>query len=134
MATTSVTTDQDAIIAEIQIAAPPERVFKALCTPEELQRWFTNAECPVKSWEFDARPNGAYRYETQPGSVVVNGVTRQVGGTIYSSENYDYTESYTQDKSSDKYGADYYDYYQEHEGASPASKPDSSSSVNGSAR
>ena len=76
MATTAVTTDEDAIVAEIQIAAPPERVFKALCTPEELQRWFTNAECPVKSWQFDPRLEGAYRYETEPGSVVVNGVTQ----------------------------------------------------------
>lgn len=30
MTTTIVTPDQDAVVSEIQIAAPPERVFKAL--------------------------------------------------------------------------------------------------------
>jgi uncharacterized protein YndB with AHSA1/START domain len=75
MAATPVIPDQDAIIAEIQIAAPPERVFKALSTAGELQRWFRNDECPVKSWQFDPRINGAYRYETESGSIVVNGVT-----------------------------------------------------------
>lgn len=76
MATTAVTTGQDAVVAEIQIAAPPERVFKALSTAEELQRWFRNAECALKSWEFDPRLEGAYRYETEPGSVAMNGVTQ----------------------------------------------------------
>ncbi len=74
MATTSVTTDQDAIVSEIQIAAPPERIFKALSDAGELQRWFTGPECPVKSWEFDPRVDGAYRYETASGSTEVNGV------------------------------------------------------------
>lgn len=46
--------------------------------------------------------------------VVVNGVTRQVGATIFSSTQYDYTESYTQDKAS-TYDL-YDDYYQEQEG------------------
>lgn len=75
MATSSVTKDQDAIIAEIQIAAPPERVFQALSDAQELGRWFTSPECPVKFWEFDPRLDGAYRYETESGSMVVNGVT-----------------------------------------------------------
>ena len=74
MATMPVTIDQDAVITEIQIAAPPERVFQALSDPGQLQQWFTGPECPVKFWQFDARPNGAYRYETQPGDIAVNGV------------------------------------------------------------
>jgi glutathione S-transferase len=73
MATTFVSTEQDVITAEIQIAAPPERIFQALTDPAQLQQWFTNAECPVKFWEFDARLDGAYRYTTAPGDVVVNG-------------------------------------------------------------
>ena len=71
---TEVTTDQDAIVSKIAIHAPPERVFKALTDAGELARWFGSPECPVKSWEMDARAGGRYRYETQPGSVVVNGV------------------------------------------------------------
>jgi len=74
MATSFVTTDQDAIISEIEIAAPPERVFTALSDPGQLKHWFGSEECPVKSWEFDARLDGAFRYETEAGSMVVNGV------------------------------------------------------------
>jgi uncharacterized protein YndB with AHSA1/START domain len=74
MATTLVTTELDVITAEIQIAAPPERIFQALTEPVQLQQWFTNPECPVKFWEFDARVDGAYRYTTAPGDVVVNGI------------------------------------------------------------
>jgi uncharacterized protein YndB with AHSA1/START domain len=75
MTATPVTRDQDAIITEIQIAAPPERVFKAISDAAELKQWFTSPECPAKSWEFDPRVDGAYRYETESGSIVVNGVT-----------------------------------------------------------
>lgn len=75
MATTRITPDQEAIVAEIHVAAPPERVFQALTTAAELQRWFTNEECPVKFWKFDARPGGRYSYATEKGSVVVNNIS-----------------------------------------------------------
>ena len=75
MTTAIVTPDQDAIVSEIQIAAPPERVFKALTDAGELKCWFGSPECPVKSWEFDARPGGKYRYETEKGKIVVNNVS-----------------------------------------------------------
>jgi uncharacterized protein YndB with AHSA1/START domain len=76
MTTTIVTPDLDAIVAEIQIAAPPERVFKALTDAGELQRWFNGgAECPVKFWKMDPRVGGQYSYETAKGSIVVNGVS-----------------------------------------------------------
>jgi hypothetical protein len=39
--------------------------------------------------------------------VVVNGVTRQGGGGVYSSENYDYSESYDEPSDKDE-GDDYY--------------------------
>jgi uncharacterized protein YndB with AHSA1/START domain len=74
MATASVTPDQDSIVSEIEVAAPRERVFKALTDAGELQRWFTNEECPVKYWKFDARLGGQYSYETKSGSVEVNNV------------------------------------------------------------
>lgn len=75
MPTTTVTPDQDAVVSEIQIAAPPERVFQALTDPAELKRWFNNPECPVKSWQMDARLGGHYGYTTEKGTVVVNNVT-----------------------------------------------------------
>jgi uncharacterized protein YndB with AHSA1/START domain len=69
-----ITPDQDAIIAEIDIAAPPSRVFAALTDPEQLQRWFTDASCPVKFWQMDARLGGGYSYATEKSNFVVNGV------------------------------------------------------------
>jgi uncharacterized protein YndB with AHSA1/START domain len=74
MSTTRITPDQDAIVSEIDIAAPPARVFQALTTASELQRWFTSPECPVKFWEMDPRAGGRYSYATEAGSIVVNGV------------------------------------------------------------
>jgi uncharacterized protein YndB with AHSA1/START domain len=68
------TPDNDAIVGEIHIAAPPERVFKALSDPKQLMQWFTSPECPAKLWEMDPRPGGHYRYATQKGTIVVNGV------------------------------------------------------------
>jgi uncharacterized protein YndB with AHSA1/START domain len=71
----TITSDQDAVVTEIHIAAPPERVFKALTDPKELMRWFNSPECPVKFWQMDARPGGRYSYATEKGSVVVNSVS-----------------------------------------------------------
>lgn len=74
MTTTIVTPNQDAIVSEIQISAPPERVFKAISDSAELKQWFTSPECPVKSWKMDARVGGLYGYKTEKGSIAVNGV------------------------------------------------------------
>ena len=76
MTTTIVTPDQDAIVSEIKIAAPPERVFRALTDAGELQRWFGSPECPLKYWQMDARVGGLYSYQTEKGSIVVNGVNQ----------------------------------------------------------
>jgi uncharacterized protein YndB with AHSA1/START domain len=75
MPTAVVTPDQDAIVSEIDIAAPPERVFDSLTNADALAHWFTNPECPVKVWKMDARVGGSYSYETAKGSVVVNEVS-----------------------------------------------------------
>jgi len=72
---TAITADNDALATEIHIAAPPDRVFKALTDAQQLKRWFTSPECPVKSWEMDACPGGHYSYSTEKGTVVVNGVS-----------------------------------------------------------
>ncbi len=67
--------DLDAIIAEIDISASPGRVFEALTDPSQLMRWFTDASCPVKSWQMDARLGGSYSYATEKSNIVVNGVS-----------------------------------------------------------
>lgn len=74
MTTTIVTHDQDAIVSEIQISAPPARVFRALSDASELERWFGSPECPNKFWKMDARVGGKYSYRTEAGSIVVNNV------------------------------------------------------------
>ncbi|HVN22027.1 MAG TPA: SRPBCC domain-containing protein [Dongiaceae bacterium] len=76
MATAIVTPNQDAIVSEIHIAAPPERIFKALTDAGELQRWFGSPECPLKYWKMDAQVGGQYSYATEKGSIVVNGVSQ----------------------------------------------------------
>jgi Activator of Hsp90 ATPase homolog 1-like protein len=42
-----ITADNDAVVTETYVDAPPERVFKALTDSAELARWFTNPECPA---------------------------------------------------------------------------------------
>lgn len=76
MTNTAVTPDLDAIVSEIDVAAPQESVFRALTDAGELQRWFGSAECPVKFWKMDARLGGRYSYKTENGSIVVNGVSQ----------------------------------------------------------
>ncbi|MFY9560236.1 MAG: SRPBCC domain-containing protein [Terriglobales bacterium] len=75
MPETIVTPGQDALVTEIDIAAPPERVFKALTDPARLKVWFNDPSCPVKTWDMDARKGGSYSYATEKGSIVVNGVS-----------------------------------------------------------
>jgi uncharacterized protein YndB with AHSA1/START domain len=58
-----------------RIGVPAERVFRALTDSDQLTRWFTDASCPVKFWQMDARLGGSYRYATGKSSIVVNGVS-----------------------------------------------------------
>ena len=53
---------------ELFIKASPERVFRALTTKEDLERWFL-----VKA-EIDLRPGGAIRFEWGPGQFEVGKV------------------------------------------------------------
>jgi uncharacterized protein YndB with AHSA1/START domain len=40
MATAAVTPDNDAVLAEVFIAAPPERVFQAISDPQQMPLWW----------------------------------------------------------------------------------------------
>jgi uncharacterized protein YndB with AHSA1/START domain len=62
MAITLITPDLDAIVSEIDIAAPPERVFKAISDPVEVRR--RSPELDV--FEMDPRVGGAWRLEMRP--------------------------------------------------------------------
>jgi len=75
MTTTSLIAEQDAVIADIQIAAPPERVFQAITDPGQLNQWFKNPECPPKCWQMDARVGGRYGYSIDHGSIAINALS-----------------------------------------------------------
>src|SRR5579864_5401955 len=62
MATAHMTSDQDAIVSEIDIAAPPERVFKALTDAGEVL-----GRAPVlNAYEMDMRVGGRWHLEMRP--------------------------------------------------------------------
>jgi uncharacterized protein YndB with AHSA1/START domain len=62
MATTKVTPGDDAIVAEIHIAAPPDRVFEALVTPEQVLRWWgQNGIYRCTEFSADLRVGGKWR-------------------------------------------------------------------------
>jgi uncharacterized protein YndB with AHSA1/START domain len=51
----------DAILGEVEIAAPPERVFRALTDPERLRTWWGSRETYwVEEWRADLRVGGAW--------------------------------------------------------------------------
>lgn len=61
MATSIVTRDHDTIISEIDIAAPPDRVFRGICDPETVRR-----RAPyLTAFEMDLRVGGKWRMEVK---------------------------------------------------------------------
>lgn len=53
-------TADDAIVLEIEIAAPPTRVFEALTNPSQLSTWWSLDQEPV-SWHLDLKVGGRWR-------------------------------------------------------------------------
>jgi uncharacterized protein YndB with AHSA1/START domain len=76
-ASSQITADQDAIVGEVEVNVPPERVFRALTDPAQLIRWWSDAACQTSAWEMDARLGGTWRFEASDpsGKTVVNGVS-----------------------------------------------------------
>lgn len=61
MATALVTPDQDTIVVEIFIAAPPERVFQAITDPKQMPLWWGQQGLyRVMEWKGDVRPGGKW--------------------------------------------------------------------------
>ncbi|HXM20847.1 MAG TPA: SRPBCC domain-containing protein [Terriglobales bacterium] len=75
MAEVIVTPDQDAVISEVHINAPAERVFQALTDPRQLMRWWNSDECQTEFFEMDARPGGQWRFGTKKSTLTVDGVS-----------------------------------------------------------
>src|SRR5215467_3368472 len=74
MKTQSQPVADDAVIAEIEIAAPRERVFQALTTSDELMRWWVSDICQVERWEIDPRPGGRWHFKSGKSTRSINGV------------------------------------------------------------
>jgi uncharacterized protein YndB with AHSA1/START domain len=64
MATATLTPNQDAVIAEVFVAAPPARVFQAISDPTQLPRWWgQDGMYHVTKSIMDVRPGGKWRSE-----------------------------------------------------------------------
>ncbi|MGH9736072.1 MAG: SRPBCC family protein [Candidatus Acidiferrales bacterium] len=62
MATPNANSGADEIVSEIQIAAPPERVFEALVAPKQVVQWWGQKGIYVcKEFEADLRVGGTWR-------------------------------------------------------------------------
>ena len=57
-----ITPDQDAVVAEVQIAAPPGRVFQALTDRAQALQWGASDLFEMKVWEMDPRPGGKWQF------------------------------------------------------------------------
>jgi uncharacterized protein YndB with AHSA1/START domain len=60
MVTTAITSNQDAVTAEVFIAAPPERVFQAVTDRGQVQTWGGNKDYLLTAWEMELRPGGRW--------------------------------------------------------------------------
>ena len=59
---TTITPDRDAVIAEIEIGAPPERVFQALTDRAQAMQWGTSDLFETFFWEMDVKPGGKWKF------------------------------------------------------------------------
>lgn len=76
MTITLVTPDQDAVVSEIDIAVPADRVFEALVDPKQVMQWWSNEKCTIEGFTFEAKAGGRWTYDTVSRRLNVNGVTK----------------------------------------------------------
>jgi uncharacterized protein YndB with AHSA1/START domain len=76
MASALVTPDQDAVVSEIEIAAPPARVFRALVDPKQVMQWWTADDCQIEAFSFEPEVGGQWRYDTKQTALNINGVSK----------------------------------------------------------
>ena len=61
MATAAITPDQDTVVAEIFISAPPERVFEAITDPKQMPLWWGQKDLyRITEWSADLRVGGKW--------------------------------------------------------------------------
>lgn len=62
MPKTIITPDRDAVISEIEVAAPPDRVFEALINRDQAMQWGNSDAFQIMHWELDPHPGGKWRF------------------------------------------------------------------------
>src|SRR5262249_6618750 len=62
MSQTHITPDGDAVITELDITAPPARVFEALTTRGQMMQWGSDARYTIVEWEMDAHLGGKWNF------------------------------------------------------------------------
>lgn len=68
-----------AVRTAVEIAAPPEQVFRALTDPAHLAAWWGSADSyRTRDWQMDARPGGAWSARTTD----AGGAEGTVGGEV----------------------------------------------------
>jgi uncharacterized protein YndB with AHSA1/START domain len=73
MAATKVSPDADAIVIEIQIAAPPQLVFRALIDPQQVMDWWKNEAVSIEKFHLEPKVGGRWGYQTKQ---TVDGVNK----------------------------------------------------------
>ena len=64
MATAAITPDQNTVVAEIFIAAPPARVFQAITDPNQTPLWWGGRGLyRITEWKADLRVGGKWSSE-----------------------------------------------------------------------
>ena len=76
MASTVITPNQDALVSEIHVAAPPDRIFQALVDQKQVMQWWTNDDCQIESFSLEPRKGGRWTYNTKPTKLNINGVSK----------------------------------------------------------
>ncbi len=73
MTSTTTTPAQDALVTEIEIAAPRERVFQALVDRKQVMGWWTSEQCQIESFTIEPRRGGRWSYASKHSTLNVNG-------------------------------------------------------------
>ena len=60
--TSRITPDKDSVVTEIFIAAPSERIFRALVDRDQALQWGSSPEFEMTQWEMDARLGGKWKF------------------------------------------------------------------------
>ena len=76
MAKVLITPDQDAVVSEIEIAAPPDRIFQALVDSKQVLQWWTSDDCQIETFSLERRKGGRWTYDTKPTRLNINGITK----------------------------------------------------------